>query len=473
MTPRLYAKGVPAGILGARTRRAKVEEDTIVAVATPRGAAARGIVRLSGPRAAEIVSACLDGPLPAGTYLVSDARLRLPATGPFPVTVYAMRAPKSYTREDVVEVHAPGSPPLLAAIITEFVRRGARQAEPGEFTKRAFLNGRIDLAQAEAVLAVIRARSDEEERLALSSLGGDLSDEVRAIRARLISLAADVEAGLDFCEEAIVFADAARRGEEISAAAAAIRSILASSAARQVFREDVLAVFYGPVNAGKSSLFNMLAGAEHAIVSHVAGTTRDFLEAAVCVDGVSFILVDTAGVRAPAEVVEEMAIARSRRSVSEAQVVLFVVDGAEPVSPEVATLYEEARRLPHVAVINKADRPLAVTAAEWRRRFGEDAVEVSAATGAGREALETALAEAIHGGKVDLSGMRFYVAARQRGLLEEAGAALARAAEAEGAGDEIVAVELREAAAALGRLTGEDYADDVLDDIFARFCIGK
>ena len=241
-----------------------------------------------------------------------------------------------------------------------------------------------------------------------------------------------------------------------------------------MFREDVLAVLYGPVNAGKSSLFNMLAGAEHAIVSHVPGTTRDFLEADVCLDGVRFLLVDTAGVRAPAEVVEEMAVARSRRFVREAQVVLLVVDGSEGVSAEIEALYEEARRMPHIVVLNKADRPPAITADGWRRRFGEGVVvEVSAETGAGREALVVALAEEVRGGRVDLSGMRFYLAARQRGLLEEACAALERALASADAGDELVAVEVREAAAALGRVTGEDYGEDVLDDIFARFCIGK
>ena len=176
---------------------------------------------------------------------------------------------------NVLEIHAPGSPPLLSAIVGKMSRRGARPAQAGEFTKRAFLNGRIDLAQAEAVLALIRARNDEERRLALSGLGGDLSKEARGIRGRLMDLVVDMEAGLDFHEDEVEFASARRQREEIAGAAAAIETLLSSSVTRAVFKEEVLVVLYGAANAGKSSLFNMLAGAEKSIVHHTPGTTRD------------------------------------------------------------------------------------------------------------------------------------------------------------------------------------------------------
>jgi tRNA modification GTPase len=476
VAPRLRSRPKPGWGSGIDSKG----EDTICAIASPRGQAIRGIVRLSGDHAAEVASKCLDRPVSKETFVMQAAEFALPDTGPFPVTVYVMRSPRSYTREDVVEIHAPGSPPLLAAIMAELCRHGARPAEPGEFTKRAFLNGRIDLAQAEAILALIRARSDDEERLALSALSGNLSDEVKAIRGRLMDLVVDMEAGLDFHEDEIVFATPERQREGIAEAANAVRALLDASAARSVYREEVLAVLYGPVNAGKSSLFNMLAGAEKAIVHQTPGTTRDTLEAAVKIGGVSFLLVDTAGVRPPAETIEEMAVARSKRFAREAEVTLFVIDASEPLSGQVAALYEDIRQRPHVVVLNKADLPLAVDRKAWLERFCDArVVEVSAESGAGRLALEDALTEAVVGGQVDLSTMRFYLAGRQRRLLEEAFDALGRAGLAAGnvaqtgGAEEIVALELREAVEALGRITGEDYVGDLLDEVFSRFCLGK
>ncbi len=450
------------------------DEDTIVAVASPAGRAARGIVRLSGEHAFEVASGILAGEIAPGTYTVAEARLSLPATAPFPVLVYVMRAPRSYTREDVVEIHAPGSPPLLAAIAAETCRRGARMAEPGEFTRRAFLNGRIDLAQAEAVLALIRARSDDEERLALSILGGDLSAEVRAIRARLMDLAVDLEAGLDFAEEDVTFADEARQARDVDAAARAADALLAKSVTREVFREEVLAVIFGPANAGKSSLFNALARCEHSLVSATPGTTRDFLETVVRIGAVEFFLVDTAGVRTPEEAVEAVAVEQSRRFAREARIVLFVADGSSTPSPDALALYEEAARLPRVVALNKSDIAPAASVDAWKRALcGAEIVEVSAKTGEGLRLLEAALAEAVEGGRVDLSTMRFQLAARQRRLVEDARDALARARAEVGRGEELVAASVREAAEALSRVTGEDYVGDVLDEVFSRFCLGK
>lgn len=450
-------------------------EDTIIAVASPRGRSLRGIVRLSGPQAMEVASRCLEPSLGEGTYLALERRFILGGTAPFPVAVYVMRAPKSYTREDVVEIHAFGSPPLLAAIVSRLCREGARLAEPGEFTRRAFLNGRIDLAQAEAVLAVIKARSDEEERLALSALAGNVSSEVAGIRKGLLGLAVDIEAGLDFFDEEAEFAPAGRQAEGVGGALTAVRELLEKSVTGAVFREEVVVVIYGAANAGKSTLFNMLAGESLAIVHETPGTTRDFLEAVIELDGIRFLLVDTAGVRPPAEVVERIAVERTRSFVREAQIVLFVVDGSAPPGPEVGALYGDAAKMPHVVALNKADRGLAVDAGQWRGRFGGDAVEISAATGAGRGALERILVDMVCGGRIDLSTARFLLAERQRRCLDEAAAALGRAAASikRGDGDEIISLEIREAVSALGRVTGEDYVEDLLDEVFSRFCLGK
>ncbi len=433
-------------------------------------------MRLSGPDAAAIVSRLVDEPPGEGTYVRLLRRIKLPDTGPFPVILYVMRAPRSYTREDVVEIHAPGSPPLLAAILAQTLRLGARQAEAGEFTKRAFLNGRIDLAQAEAVLAIIQSASVQEERMALSALTGHLGGEVKAIRDGLVSLAADIEAGLDFFEEDVTFAGPARQAEAVDSASRAVASLVEESTLRRTFREEVIVVIYGAANAGKSSLFNMLAGDDIAIVRDQPGTTRDILEAAAQIGGVHFLFVDTAGVRTAAEVIEKVAVERTRAFVREAHMVLFVVDASETPGSDVETLYEEMQGLTHIVVLNKADKGLAIDEEGWRERYGEGAVlEVSSKSGDGREALEAALVDFVRGGRVDMSTARFALAERQRRSLEEALDALGRAAEAiaAGAGDEFVSLEIKEAATCLGRITGEDYAEDLLDEVFSRFCLGK
>ena len=451
-------------------------DDTIIAIASPQGGGARGIVRLSGPRAVEAASRILESPIPDGTYLVHETRLVLPDTAPFGVAVYVMRAPRSYTREDVIEIHAPGSPPLLAAILSSLAGPGVRLAQPGEFTRRAFLSGRIDLAQAEAVLSVIRAQNDNEERLALSALSGQVSSRVRAIRAKLVELSSDIEAGLDFVEDGVTFATRDKKRTEIAAAAQAVRAMLDEALSAHVFNEETLVVIYGPANAGKSSLFNALAGQEIAIVNETPGTTRDLLEKRVVLDGARFVVVDTAGVRPPAETIEQVAISRTRSFVREAQAVLFVVDASKPLSAGVEALYVDAAELPHVVVLNKADKGLVVDAAGWRRAHGAGAaIEASAATGAGLSEIQRALAGLVRRGAVDMSTGRFLFAARQAECLKCALEALSRASLAVEAGepDEIVSLFARESVEALGRVTGEDYVEDLLDDVFSRFCLGK
>ncbi len=418
------------------SRGSSASAETVVALATPPGPSLRAVVRLSGPGAAEIARG------------VPGAVLR--------------RAPRTYTREDLVEIHLPGSPPLVEALLRDLVARGARPARPGEFTLRAFLNGRIDLVQAEAVEQLISAEGEEELRAALGQLGGGLSGPIARLESGLLDLAADAEAALDFPEEdlELVPLEAARR--RAGTLREAVRALRAESAPCRAPGGRPVAALFGPANAGKSSLFNALAGAD-ALVSPVAGTTRDVL-AADLERPLPLRLLDAAGVgeggaAGPAAEAER----RAREAACGADLVLFVVDASDwaravPLEP---------RGAPVLLVVNKCDL---VPGDAARAGFAaREAALVSARTGEGLEALREALGRML--GASGSAGGRFRLNLRQRAALLDAEAALDRAAEAEGL--ELAALDLRAALAALAALSGRDAGEELLDRVFSRFCLGK
>ena len=412
--------------------------DTIVALSTPPGGGLRAIVRLSGPRAVEI-----GGTLPGAVVL---------------------HGPRTFTREDVVEVHLPGSPPLVDRLLRALLERGARPARPGEFTLRAFLNGRLDLAQAEAVELLISAEDDAERRAALGQLEGDFSRGLATVESSLLDLCADAEAAIDFVDQDIELLPVAEAVERARAALAALRGLLGDSAARAVSDERPSAALFGLPNAGKSALFNALSGSD-AIVSDIPGTTRDVLSAEIDV-GIRVRLLDAPGDH-EAPGLDGEAVRRSREAVRRADLLLFVVDAA---SAEDALPLEPSGR-PAILVLNKCDlgRPDAA-----RRRFRlREAVWTSARTGEGLEELRRLLGTMLRGEDVG-PGARFRITLRQRALLREAEAALDRACgSAPGLGMEFVAADLRAAIAALGGISGRASDEDLLDRIFSRFCLGK
>ncbi len=396
-------------------------------------------MRLSGPRAVEIA-------------------------GGRPGAV-AFRAPRSYTREDVVEIHLPGSPPLVEALVRELVEAGARPARPGEFTLRAFLNGRLDLAQAEAVERIISAEDQEERRAALELLGGGFSRRLRDVESALLDLCADAEASMDFPEEDIEILSAEEARRRAAAALESLRSLAAETASAWVADRRPSAVLAGPPNAGKSSLFNALTGGD-ALVADAPGTTRDVLAAELDV-GVRVRLLDTAGLQ-EASGVDAEAVRRAREAAAAADVVLFVVDAADWR----AALPLEPMGRPAILVVNKCD--LAPGGDVGRRFHIREVVCTSAKTGEGLLELKMALAGMLAAGGASGPAARFRVDVRQRALLLEAEAALARAAgAASGLGMEFVALDLRAALWALGGITGRDAGEDLLDRIFSRFCLGK
>jgi len=437
------------------------ERDTIAAVATPPGRGGVGVIRLSGPRARAVAWA-LAPPLPRPR----QAALRVfTGRGGEAVDrglVLFFPGPHSFTGEDVVELQAHGSPVVLDELLAAVFAAGARHARPGEFSERAFLNGRMDLTQAEAVADLIDAGSQAAARAALASLEGRFSARVNEAAAELMRLRVETEARLDFADEDIA-AETPGFRRRLGALAEGLRGLAASAARGQRLTEGYVCVLSGPPNAGKSSLLNALAGSERAIVTELPGTTRDPVEVDVILGGVPVRLVDTAGVRETDDPVESEGVRRALARAAEADLVVDIRDDAGPVVAGAA-----AGGIPRLTVLNKID--LSGRAPGPCGDAGAPAVAVSAGTGAGLEALVAELRARAIGGS-DAEGARFSARRRHLDALERAGACLARAAaETDG---ELAAEELAAAQRALGEITGETTTEDLLGAIFSTFCIGK
>ena len=445
--------------------------DTIVAVATPPGRGGIGVVRISGPEAHRITEQLTSH----GTAFVPrHATLaRLGGTsGPIDrVVVTTFVAPHSYTGEDVAEISAHGSPVLLRSIVSEAMRAGARLANAGEFTLRAFLNGRIDLVQAEAVRDLVEAVTPLQARAAYDQLEGTLTSEIARIDAVLFDLIARLEASLDFPGEGYHFVGDGETAAAITIVADHIERLLREGRRGRLIREGFQAVLAGRPNTGKSSVFNRLAGVGRAIVTDVPGTTRDLITETVELNGVPVTLVDTAGVRvSPGDAIETEGIARAVAARQVAAVVLVVLDRSTPLTGDDRALLNETAGAPSVIVANKDD-----LRAAWRdAEIDRPAVRVSALTGEGLDALREAIVASL-GGSGTERDVPPITNLRHVDLLTSARAALARAASAAAAAvpEEFVLVDLNEARAALEEITGRRSCDDMLARIFAEFCIGK
>lgn len=458
------------------------EEDTIVAVASPRGSAPRAIIRLSGPQAERALSGFFrfgqrSGELTSlATYTSHQGWVDLEEDLKLPGILYVMRAPYSYTREDVFEIHTVGSPPLLAMVLEALISRGVRLARPGEFTRRAFLNGRIDLSQAEAVMKLVRSRTEAQRRSAISQLSGTLSIKMNQIRNALLQAVAQVEAAIDFCDQDIEFISRDDLGKIMDEARSQIEEYLKKSDEESIFGEEIIAVLFGRTNVGKSSLFNCLLSEERAIVTQTPGTTRDTLEAVFETQSLTFRLIDTAGVRPPQNTIEELAIARSHQARGSAHMVLFVIDGNAGFLPQDRELFAYCKDAPCVVLVNKCDLTLKVSHSEISGLLNDaPLLFVSARTGQGTEKIRNEMANVILTGKADLSAPGFILEVRHKSALEAAREALNRGLKAieEEQGIELVALDLREALDWLGQITGEVVNEDILDRIFSQFCIGK
>lgn len=446
-----------------------MKQETIAAIATGVGGGV-GIVRVSGPRAEEILTRLVGGAGAAKklpTHKLQHGWVRDPSTGEKLDEVMAvlMRAPRSYTGEDVAELHGHGGAVVLERVLRAVLACGARMAQPGEFTRRAFEAGRIDLTRAEAVAEIIAARSERALAAAEAVSGGALQKEVAAIRLKIVTGLAELEGGIDFPDES---AGEAMPDAPVFAALGERLRALAGTYSRALQHGAEVALV-GRVNAGKSSIFNMLCGEERAVVDADPGTTRDAVQAEVRLGGLAVRLVDTAGEREDPDRIERRGLELARKRRGAADAVMLVVDGTVGFEDAERKLWDELGAMPRLVVWNKRD------VAGPASGLPEDArvVETAAVTGAGADALRAALREAL-GDRDEDSGLRV-VTQRHAEALGEAAGALERAVADLRAGQppELAAGEARGALHHLGRVTGETVDADVLDAIFARFCIGK
>src|ERR1700761_6737506 len=459
------------------------ETETIAAVATPPGRGGIGIVRLSGPDAWPVASRLVRRrrPLEAGRAVLAEvldpADPSAAAIDEAVVTAFA--APHSYTGEDVVEIAAHGSPGVLETLLRSALAAGAELAGPGEFTERAFLNGRIDLTQAEAVQDLIAAQTLEQARMAAQPLGGALSRRVSPVKEELVTLIALLEAGMDFAAGELDDVDVVPP-QQIRTVLASVRAALEqlerSYAQGHRLREGASLALVGRPNVGKSSLFNRLLARERAIVTPLPGTTRDTVEEAMAVGGIPLRLIDTAGLRlageSPADEAEALGIARSREALADADLVLVVLDAGIAGTPEETDLLRSLNGRPHVVVRNKSD--LLKPTAPRRERDEPDSLLTSALTGEGLEALRARILQLLHSEGDAVTG-GVLNSLRQQQAVETAleSVVVAEIANDNGIPHEFLLADLHGALRALDSLTGQTTSDDILNRIFSTFCIGK
>lgn len=450
-----------------------IHEDTIVAISTPPGRGGIGIVRLSGRQARAIAEPMLRVIYPLAAGRARFAEVVDAETGGVldEAVVTFFEAPRSYTSEDVVEIAAHGSPVLLDYLLRQAIARGARLAEPGEFTERAFLSGRLDLTQAEAVHDLIESSTLHQARVAAQQLGGSLSRRVAPVKEKLVTLIAALEAGIDFAEDDIDLMPDAEIVARIESVAAPLQELAGTFAYGRIVRDGLTLAIVGRPNAGKSSLFNRLVERDRAIVTATPGTTRDLVTERVSLEGIPVELIDTAGLRHATDEAESIGIAKSREAMAEADIVLLVLDATAPLHAEdEATLREHGGR-PLLVAVNKCDL---TGGSPHIDGFTHKAIATSALTGEGIRELRAAMLRLMTE-TAPASETALVTNVRQQQAVDAALASLAQAKQAIVASTphEMVLLDLYESLRALDSLTGATATDDILNLIFSKFCIGK
>ncbi len=454
-------------------------DDTIAAIATPLGEGGLAVIRISGPQALTIADRCFIA-LGASASRLSDAQTHTIHAGHVvrngksvdEVLVAVMRAPRTFTREDVVEITCHGGLLPTKLVLDAVLAGGARLAEPGEFTRRAFLNGRIDLAQAEAVADLIHSRTELALRAAQEQLAGKLSQRVNALRDEMLNTLAHVEAHIDFPDEDIAPDTKDQLGARLERGAAFMDELLRTANEGQILRRGIRTAIVGRPNAGKSSLLNQLLGRDRAIVSAIPGTTRDTIEETANIRGLPVVFIDTAGLREAENEIEAEGVRRSRETLARAELILHVLDASEPLTEADRKFLAEFAGRKRLLVRNKIDLPARIALPD-----GLDArvVGVCCLSGQGIEELKDAIKEAVWSGEIKAEMLEVMINSRHQEALVRARAATVRALEALRAGQtlELPAMDLRIAVNAIGEIVGKTTTEDLLDRIFSQFCIGK
>ncbi|MYV05868.1 tRNA uridine-5-carboxymethylaminomethyl(34) synthesis GTPase MnmE [Furfurilactobacillus milii] len=457
------------------------EFDTIAAISTPPGEGAISIVRLSGEEALATAEKVFKGRdlSKVASHTINYGHIIDPDTNEEvdEVMVSVMLAPKTFTREDVIEINCHGGIVATNRILQLLLSHGARLAEPGEFTKRAFLNGRIDLSQAEAVMDLIRAKTDKSMKVALNQLDGDLAHLIRNLRQDILDVLAQVEVNIDYPEYDDVETMTTRLLlEKAKDVKARIADLLSTAQQGKVLREGLATAIVGRPNVGKSSLLNHLLHEDKAIVTDVAGTTRDVIEEYVNVKGVPLKLVDTAGIHDTTDKVEKIGVERSKQALAAADLVLLVINGSEPLTDEDRTLIKTTADSKRIVILNKTDLPQQVDLTDLQKLVGDDAmIATSVLTNAGMDQLEDKIANLFFGGIENSQTTVMVTNARHIGLLNQASQALddVMSGIAAGMPVDLVQIDMTRAWDLLGEITGDSVQDELLTQLFSQFCLGK
>jgi tRNA modification GTPase len=456
-------------------------EDTIAAVATALGEGSIAVVRVSGPDAIETVAGVFRSKADlreAASHTVHYGWIHDPDADRVldEVLVTVMRGPRSFTAEDVVEVSTHGGMIAVRSVLELILRKGARLAEPGEFTKRAFLNGRIDLSQAEAVIDLIRSKSERAFQIARRQSDGALSRKIAPLRSRLLELLAHVEVNIDYPEHDAPEMTAAEIRGTCGAVLDEVNALLKTADEGKILREGIVTAIVGRPNAGKSSLLNALARENKAIVTDIPGTTRDIVEETVSLGGIPLRLLDTAGIRETHDVVERIGVERSRSALNEADLILLVLNWNEELHEDERKLLQELKNRAALVIVNKTDLPGRLSIGEIEREYGESRiVRMSVKEGIGLDRLEQAVTGMFFSGSIEAADLTYVSNARHVAALHRAKAALQdaiRAAE-EGVPVDLIQIDISASWEALGEIVGDTASESLLDEIFSKFCLGK
>lgn len=457
------------------------KEDTIAAIATAPGQGGIGIIRISGRQAFEIADRVFSSPSGKKTaamvaYTAAYGQILDSQGGLIDEAIaLVMRGPHSYTCEDVVELQCHGGQMALRASLRALFEAGARPAEPGEFTKRAFLNGRIDLSEAQAVMDVINAKTDLALKQAAGHLSGSFSGEIKEWRQKILGLIAHLEALIDFPEEGVEEAETEKIRLNIEALREKFQRLISTASTGRILREGLMTAIVGKPNVGKSSLLNTLLREERAIVTDIPGTTRDAIEEYADMDGVPLRIIDTAGIRETSDTVEQLGVEKSKEYIEKAQLVLALFDSSRPLDGEDEEIISLLSGHPSIILLTKQDLPERLTGRELQGRLPEVPV-IPISTKGGRQGLEQ-LSRAVHAFvfKAGETQTTFLRDEEEAEILKRADRHLSEALVTIGAGLglDFLSIDLRSAWEALGELTGEKIGDDIVDEVFKRFCIGK